>query len=423
MGGIAEILSEQYSIPIRNMRILHVIPSVATVRGGPSQAVLEMVRALNALGDSGGNIQTCEIATTNDNGVDLLDVTVGEWIEYAGVPVRFSPRFSPSVRGIREFAFSNEFTAWLWEHLTDYDLLHVHAIFSYPSTIAMAIARIKSIPYINRPLGQLCEWSLRQSKLKKQIYLAAIEKQNLRYARALHLTSLQEQIEVSALGLNSSSFILPHGTSLPQSIPTARSHLRQLLGIPAEMPIILFMSRIHPKKGLDYLIPALGKLIEFPFYLILAGQGDPDYEAAIANLLCKYRLEHRTLRAGFVTGDRKQLFLQGSDLFALTSYSENFGIAVLEAMAAGLPSIITPGVALAKTVEQHQLGIVTDLDIDRIAAAIANFFEHPEQFRKMGDLARQLVTEQYSWDTIAAKLVEIYANILNHLAFSEPEKK
>jgi glycosyltransferase involved in cell wall biosynthesis len=400
------------------MKILHVIPSVAMVRGGPSQAVLEMVGALNLLGDSSKNFEViAAIATTNDNGVGLLDVPLSDWTDYPtgsmNVPIRFSPRFSPSIHGVREFAFSSEFTAWLWQHIADYDLLHVHAIFSYPSTIAMAIARLKGVPYIIRPLGQLCEWSLQQSRLKKQIYLAMIERANLKQARAIHLTSRQEQVETAVLGFNLPSFILPHGIAIPSSMPTARSQLRQLLGIPLDTPIILFMSRLHPKKGLDYLIPALGRQLDHPFWFILAGQGAIDYESEVRDILDEYGLTSRTHWAGFTTGDRKQLFLQGSDLFALTSYSENFGIAVLEAIAAGLPILTTENVALAEEVAQHQLGVVTGLGVDGISAAIANFLEHPQQFKLMGDRARQLAAKHYSWDTIAAKLVEIYAGILN----------
>jgi glycosyltransferase involved in cell wall biosynthesis len=388
------------------MRILHIIPSVASVRGGPSQAVLETVKALLNIG-----IET-EIVTTNDNGNDLLDVPLGECIEYKQVPVRFFERFSPEVNSIREFAFSHQLTSWLWQNISKYDLLHVHAIFSYTSTVAMAIARLQNIPYIVRPLGQLCEWSLQQSYRKKQIYLNLIERANLNHSQALHLTSQQEQYEVSRLGWNIPSFVLPHGISIPPPIPNARYQLRQHLNLPADEPVILFLSRLHPKKGLDFLIPALGRLIHYRFTFVIAGSGSKEYEAEIECLLASNRIRDRTYLTGFVAGDTKTLFMQGSDLFTLTSHSENFGVAVLEALAVGIPVLLTPGVALASLVQKNQLGYIAEMDVAAIASAIEKYLSHPQEAKDMGDRARPIVREKYTWDRISSCLAAFYTSIL-----------
>ncbi|MEH2140493.1 glycosyltransferase [Nostoc sp.] len=391
------------------MRVLHVIPSVPQVRGGPSLVVLDMVKALRT------NNVDAEIATTNDNGDCLLDVPLQKLIQYKQVPIWFFSRFSPTVKTVREYAFSWQLTAWLWDNISQYDILHIHAIFSYASTIAMAIARLKNVPYIVIPHGLLSEWSLQQSTCKKQIYMRLIEQANLNHSQAIHLTSQLEQQEVAQLELIAPSFVLPHGLSHPPQIPHARFLLRQHLNLPADEPVILFLSRLHPKKGLDYLIPALGKLTHHRFTFVVAGSGSQEYEAEIESALVSNGIRDRTYIAGFVAGETKNLFIQGSDLFALTSHAENFGLAVLEALAVGVPVLVTPGVALAAIVQKYQIGYVPELDVLAIAKNIEEYLTHPQEAKDMGDRARQIIREQYTWDKVAVKMVEIYqAIIFNH---------
>lgn len=387
------------------MKVLHVIPSVAPVRGGPSEAVLKMVQALNAIG-----VET-EIATTNDNGSQLLDFPLGKCIDYHQVPTRFFSRFSPPIHSLREFAFSLGLTNWLWHNIQSYDLLHVHAIFSYASTAAMTIARLQKIPYIIRPIGQLCTWSLEQSALRKQLYLKFFERANINYSHKIHFTTPAEQQEAAHLNLSCASFVLPLGISIAPKIAHARQNLRRHFNLPAEEPIILFLSRLHLKKGLDYLIPALGKLSNHRFTFVLAGGGTPEYERYLKSLITNHGLEKKSHFTGFVKGEFKDLLIQGADLFTLTSHSENFGVAVLEALAGGVPVLVTPGVALADVITQQQLGYVSALDVNAIASTIEQILSHPEQMREMGDRARQFIINNYRWDTIAEKMVSVYQNI------------
>lgn len=393
------------------MKILHVIPSVASVRGGPSQAVIQMVRALRSQGVD------AEIATTNDNGKDLLDVPLNqlteELSEYGNVPIRFFARFSPNFNAVREFAFSWDLTIWLWRNIAKYDLVHVHAIFSYASTIAMAIARFKKIPYINRPLGQLCTWSLQQSKLRKQTYLNIIECQNLLHSKSLHFTADQEKAEFEQLGLDIPSFVLPHGVDTPNLIINAQAQVREILKITDDRPIILFLSRIHPKKGLEYLISALADLQAYKFTLAIAGDGEPEYVHKIKDLLEINNLSDRTHWLGFVKGETKNLYLQGADLFALTSHSENFGIAAIEALAAGTPVLITDGVAIAPMVKQQDCGYVTTLDIEAIKISLQSFLESfsPEQTSQNRSRLQQVINQNYSWQSISDRLTKIYQEL------------
>ena len=392
------------------MKVLHIIPSVASVRGGPSQAVIEIVSALRSQGID------AEIATTNDNGKNLLDVPLykltDQLAEYGNIPIRFFPRFSPNLNAVREFAFSGALTTWLWRHIAEYDLVHVHAIFSYASTIAMAIAWIRKVPYINMPHGLLGEWPLQQSKLRKQIYLNVIERSNLLHCQSLHFTALQEQEEFNQLGLNIPSFILPHGVQVPILIPDAQSQLRISLQITDCCPLILFMSRIHPKKGLEYLISALGKLKEYNFALVIAGSGESDYIQQLQDLLVTQGISDRTHLVGFVKGETKNLYLQGADLFTLTSYSENFGIAAIESLAAGTPVLITDGVAIAPMVQAQNIGYVTKLEINAIVTTLENFFQNFDKNPISRQRSQQIIAENYSWQSISAQLATIYQTIV-----------
>ena len=390
------------------MKILHIIPSIATVRGGPSIAVIAMVKSLRDIGID------AEIVTTNDNGNTLLDVPLNDLIAYQSVPVRFFARFSPSIHSIREFAFSTSLTTWLWQHLQDYDLIHVHAIFSYPSTIAMAIARIQNVPYIISPHGLLCKWSLQQSQQKKKLYLDLIERKNLHRAELIHLTAKKEQKELELLGLDLSNLIQPLGLDMPNLLADARQHLHQILDIPLERPIILFLSRLHPKKGLDYLIPALAQLSDQNFAFVLAGNGSPAYEDELNRLIQDNNLSDRTYKLGFVSGEKKDICLQGADLYALTSHSENFGVAVLEALASGTPALVTTGVALSDLVKEQNLGWVVDLEIKAIASAIQEFLNNQTIGQEIGDRARQFILESYTWDKIAIKMASVYTKIIQN---------
>jgi glycosyltransferase involved in cell wall biosynthesis len=385
------------------VKILHVIPSVSPARGGTSRAILDMVHALRDRGID------AEIATTNDDGDHLLDVPLGKSSLYDGIPTYFFSRFSPSIPAVREFAFSGSFTTWLFQNIAKYDSIHVHAIFSYTSTVAMAIARLRRVPYLVTPHGLLCEWSLQQSTQKKQAYLRLIERSNLDGARSIHLTCQQEQDDVLALNFKSPTFVLPLGlTEIPAQIPDAANLLRQSLNCPVDEPIILFLSRLHYKKGLDYLIPALGKLRDRRFTFVIAGNGTSAYEAEIRSLLVTSGIEDRTRMVGFVEGEQKDLLIQGADLFALTSHSENFGIAVLEALVVGTPVLLTPGVGLASMVRDGDFGYVAELDIEAITDALDRYLADPDRAKLMGERARQFTIENYTWENIATKTISMY---------------
>jgi len=386
------------------MKILQVIPSISPSMGGPTQVILNLVKAIRQLG-----IDT-EIVTTNDDGKSLLDVPLYQKIEYEQVPIRFFPR---STYRMKDYLFSADLTPWLWQHISDYDLLETHYLFSYAPTCAATIARWQRIPYVIRTMGQLTPWALQQSRLKKQIYSKLIERRNLEHAAAIHCTTIEEAKDIRTFGLQTPTVILPLGVSPPVLIPHAQAQLRQTYGIAADTPVILFLSRLHYKKRPDLLLHALKNLAtqNYDFHLILAGAGDPEYEAELKALAAALGLLPRLSIPGFVEGKAKDLLLQGSDLFVLPSFSENFGIAVAEAMATGLPVVITPGVQIAPEVKTFQTGLVVEGEVELFTEAIAKLLDSPALRYQLGANGRQFVNQYYSWEAIAKNLASVYFSI------------
>jgi glycosyltransferase involved in cell wall biosynthesis len=396
------------------MKVLHVIPSISPVRGGPSYAVLETVKALRNLG-----IES-EIVTTNDHGPnEVLDVPLAEITEYGGVPVCFFSRFAPPAKGVtfntdRAFLFSGDLTKWLWQHTRNYDLLETRYLFSYPSSCARIIAQIQKVPYIVHPTGQLAAWALSQSRKKKQIYSFLIERRNLNRASAIQCSSAGEAKDIYDFKIKTPTFVAPVGVTSTIELPAAKQKLRDIYHIPVETPVVLFLSRIHPKKRPDLLVTALSQLAQqnYDFHLILAGTGEPDYLSYLKNSIASLGLASRISFAGFVAGEDKYLLLQGSDLFVLPSFSENFGVAVAEAMAAGLPAIVTSGIQIAPEIAAANAGLAIEGDVDSLAGAIAQLLDSPDLREKLGNNGKILARGRYSWQAIAKDLVTVYQSIV-----------
>jgi glycosyltransferase involved in cell wall biosynthesis len=369
---------------------------------------LELVNATIPLG------VRAEIVCTNDDGPKTLDVPLGKRVEFKGAPVWFFRRWSPPFRPLREFAFSASLGRWLHRHIGDYDLVHVHALFSHAPSMAMRIARRRHVPYVNRPSGLLCRWSLQQSRVRKQAFLWLFDRANLNGSDAIEYTAEQERDEAADLSLSAPSFVMPYGLHLPDELPDARNELRQQLNVCQDERVIIFMSRLHPKKGVHFLIEALQRLAANKFTLVIAGSGVAEYETELKVLAASGPLRNRTRFVGFAAGRFKQLLLQGSDLFVLPSHSESFAIALMEAFAAGIPVITTPGVPLALLVEKFQLGWLCQPDADALAASLAVALPTlvPGQVASEHRHRARLVAGKFTWDRVARQMQQVYKALL-----------
>ncbi len=406
------------------IKVLHVIPSVSVLRGGPSTAIVEMVKAQRALG-----IDAC-IATTNDHGDHLLAVNTQQWSMLEGVPCRYFSRWNPALRPLREFAYSGAFNRWFRRNAKEYELIHIHALFSACSSFAMFSARRQQIPYVVRTIGQLDAWSLRQSALRKKLFLWAFERRNLRGAAALHATSEIEAVHIQEFDNSLAVTVVPlgivdvinaTGPALSAQRHAAHNELKRSLNIADDARLVLFLARLHPKKGLESVLHALATHAHLRnCHLLVAGSGHEQYESALMQLRTQLGLTERVHFLGFLQHDAKRQALLGCELYVLPSASENFGISVLEAWNAGLPCVISTGVALHPIVTAEGLGAVVNAE-DSLSAegssptlgdAIAGLLQDRDVLLAMSTRARQYSQAHYTWTSIASALHALYARIL-----------
>jgi len=390
---------------LQRLKVLHVIPSVASCRGGPSKAVIDMVSSLRK------QEVDSEIATTNDNGRITLDISLNSLIVYQGVPVRFFARFSPPIHAVREFAYSISFSNWLSKNIDNYDVIHIHAIFSYCSTYAMSLARKKRIPYVVRPIGQLQKWSLAQSQTRKKWYLKYIERSNIESASMVQYTDDSELLESSEV-VHAKGQVIPLGITPPLETCLSEREAKRQWRVNSNDFIVLYLSRLHEKKGLELLMQALALIDEPSLKLLVAGDGEAVYKQHLDSLSKSLGLNERCSFLGHVEGETKAALLQHSDLYALTSYSENFGISVLEAMANGLAPLVCEGVALSNVIKKNQLGLVCETDIKQIETQLRFAVENQQQIKTLGQQAKQYTGQYYSWTNIATQLKSLYQSIM-----------
>lgn len=349
-----------------------------------------------------------EVAATDDNGPERLDVPLGKPTLQNEVVYHYFPRQT------RFYTVSTSLARWLAHSVRDYQLLHLHALFTYSTTIAAQIARAQHVPYLVRPLGILNHWGMHNRRpLLKMLSYRLIERRILEGSAAVQYTTEQEMTEAAELGFHAPSVVVPnpvdtglYSTSAPDCFRTQFPDLKGRL-------LLLYLSRLDEKKGLDLLVPAFAKLARrIPeASLVIAGSGSPEITARVKGQVQALGLEQSVLFVPFLRGSVKVGALAAADLFVLPSRSENFGVAVVEAMAAGCPVVVTDQVGLHREVARYGAGIVAECTVESLYEALLRVAESRDDRRRMSDAARRLAAEHYDTSVVAGKLVELYQSV------------
>ena len=378
-------------------KVLHVIPSLDPLAGGPVSAVEGMTTALAQAGAA------VEVLTTFRGGEDtaIIDRLKERGIRVTRIgPVRTPIGHHPQLKAATQEAISRN------------DLVHIHALWENVQHYSARAAQQLNKPYIITTHGMLDPWSLRQSPIRKKIYLAWRLRHNLDHATALHFTADAERASVQ-LPIKAATMVEPLGLDLSDFDPLpAPGKFRQQWAIPDTTKLLTFLGRIHPGKGVEYLVPALAKIKDTNAKLAIVGPDSENYQQTIMSQVESLGIKDRVIFTGPLSGQEKLGALLDADIFCLPSDHENFGIVVIEALACAVPVLISDQVKIYREIEQAQVGQICQTNVESVVSNLDTMLQAdlPETYppKKL----RSFVHDHYDWSVIANKVLAHYQRLL-----------
>lgn len=370
------------------MRLVHCIAALHLDDGGPSRSVSQLAGALAARGAD-------------------IHLVAGRDPEKAIVPLDARVVVHPVDAGhttvwrrLRSRGFHDSVSGALGLGPT---VVHTHGVWLRQSHDAIAAARSLCLPVVISPRGMLEPWALAYHAWKKRLAWWLYQRRDLQHVTAFHATADMEAESIRRLGFRQPIIVLPNGVALPA--PGAHGS-----GVAASATReALFLSRIHPKKGIDMLIDAWGRLRPAGWRLTIAGNDEDGHAAVVERRIREAGLGESVRFVGPAYGADKERLFRGAHLFVLPSHSENFGIVVAEALAYGMPVLTTTGTPWAELVSRR-CGWHVDPSPDAIADALWQAVTLPAaELAAMGAAGRELVAERYQWDAIAREFGNAYA--------------
>lgn len=393
------------------MKLLCVIPGYwpAFQLGGPIFSLYNLNKALAKLGVD------VSVYTTN---VGLgRRVPVNQEVNVDGVKITYFAftKFFESLGGTG-WQFSLPMTNALKRSLKIFDIVYIVAIWNYPVAIAAYYCRRYKKPYIISPRGLLYPCVRGRKSWKKWPYYQLVTRKDLFAATAIHYTTKDEAEKCHlSLCLKNTAVVVPGGIDLSEfnDLP-GKEKLRQSYPVLKDKKVILFLSRINWKKGLDILVRSysiLAKKID-SVHLLIVGNDDGGYMRKVKNWVREYGIEERVTFTGILTGKEKLEAYAASDIFVLPSYSENFGIAAVEAMACGIPVVVTDQVGISKEIQDYRAGIVVNTNAESLYNGINLLLKNPDLKIEMAANGKKLVREHYDINKVADMMIGVYDGVI-----------
>ena len=386
------------------MRIVHVIDDLSESAGGPAQACVEMAAAVAAKGHQVSIYASCGRTPA--------------WFPQSGPFPRTVRRDNVDVHlfaGRKQWCFGTSpgLYAALTRAIPDADVVHAHVLYGFHLWAAWQICRRHRVPLIVRPCGILNPYASSLRHAGMRLCELAFQSRLLREAPLIHYTTAQEADDAAPYTGNPRRAVISLGVNLApyEDLPPRAefdAHYPQARG----RKTVLYFGRLHRKKRIDLVIGAVASLVHegVDVHLIIAGSDD-GVEAQCRALVREQGLSERTTFTGLLVGQAKRIAFGGADVFVLPSMTENFGIAVAEAAAAGIPLLISAHVNIAPVFACEQAAVVVTPELGAVAAGLRSILDRPDRASAMALRAKQVVQRTFAWDAVSNDLVSMYRTV------------
>ncbi|WDF54456.1 XrtY-associated glycosyltransferase XYAG1 [Mucilaginibacter sp. KACC 22063] len=374
------------------MKILHIVPSYkpAYVYGGPIESVARLCEGLAAQGHD------VDVFTTTANGKTELDIAPGSTVDVDGVNVTYFKRITKDPTHVSPALWKH-----LFYHVKEYDVVHIHSWWNILVMVAAKICLLKGAKTIIAPRGMLSGYIFNSGNSKAKKLMHKFFGRSILSKSFFHATSEAEYKECISLIDNWKGFMLPNILSLPELKIADKNN---------DVFTVIFMSRIHPKKGIEILLKAIANL-NFAVKLKIAGSGEDEYITKLKQLAGDFNIADKIEWLGWQNREQKFKELMNADLFALISYNENFANVVIESLHAGTATIVSEHVALSDFVEKNDLGWVTTLDVDNVTAKLTDAYHDQAKRDRIAKDGSYIIAKYFSADKLISDYFNIYTSI------------